>query len=151
MTLKILAVFIIAAVLCLKSNGQQVAAKTTGTLTVTMNNFRSSKGQVGIALYNTANGFPKSAAKAISIIYAPVNNNKSVASFQDLPAGEYAISICHDENNNKKLDTNFFGIPKEGIGASNNARAFMGPPKYKDAKFNFSGKAQTVTIAVTYF
>ena len=33
------------------------------------------------------------------------------------------------------MDTNFLGIPKEPIGISNNAKGFMGPPKYKDAKF----------------
>ena len=38
-------------------------------------------------------------------------------------------------NNNKKMDTNFFGIPKEPIGISNDATGFMGPPKYKNAKF----------------
>jgi uncharacterized protein (DUF2141 family) len=33
------------------------------------------------------------------------------------------------------MDTNFLGIPKKPIGMSNDAKAFMGPPKYKDAKF----------------
>jgi uncharacterized protein (DUF2141 family) len=41
----------------------------------------------------------------------------------------------HDENDNKKMDTNFIGIPKEDFGCSNNATGFMGPPKYEDAKF----------------
>jgi uncharacterized protein (DUF2141 family) len=27
------------------------------------------------------------------------------------------------------------GIPKEAYAASNDAKGFMGPPKYKDAKF----------------
>ena len=47
----------------------------------------------------------------------------------------YAISVFHDKNDNKKMDTNFIGIPKEPIGCSNGATGFMGPPKYKKAKF----------------
>jgi len=30
------------------------------------------------------------------------------------------------------------GIPSEDIACSNNAKGFMGPPKYKDAKFNIN-------------
>jgi uncharacterized protein (DUF2141 family) len=30
--------------------------------------------------------------------------------------GDYAISVFHDENSNGKLDRNFMGMPKEGVG-----------------------------------
>ncbi|MNT83012.1 hypothetical protein D3C72_2228260 [compost metagenome] len=43
--------------------------------------------------------------------------------------------VYHDENNNGKLDKNFIGMPKEPVACSNNAKGFMGPPKYEDAKF----------------
>ena len=66
--------------------------------------------------------------------------------FDDLPEGEYAISIFHDENNNNELDTNFLGIPKEGLGASNDARGHFGPPKYKDVKFYLKNGSKTITI-----
>ena len=36
----------------------------------------------------------------------------------------------------------FFGIPKEAYGCSNNAKGFMGPPKYEDAKFMLTSKQQ---------
>ena len=48
------------------------------------------------------------------------------------------ISAFHDENDNKKMDTNVFGNPKEPAGCSNGEKEFMGPPKYKDAKFSIS-------------
>ncbi len=62
-------------------------------------------------------------------------DKKAIVTFKNIPKGEYAVSFVHDENDNKKMDTNFFGIPKEDYGCSNNARGFMGPPKYEDAKF----------------
>ncbi|MDA9339728.1 DUF2141 domain-containing protein [Polaribacter sp.] len=43
------------------------------------------------------------------------------------------------------MDTNFLGIPKEPIGMSNDAKGFMGPPKFKNAKFNFDA---TTTISI---
>ncbi len=48
------------------------------------------------------------------------------------------------------MDSNFFGIPKEGVGVSNGARGHMGPPRYKDAKFNFTGNSQSITINLVY-
>ncbi len=123
---------------------------SNGTLTVTILNFKNDLGQVSVALYNNEEAFPKSPGKAVKIIYAPIRDKKSVVVFESLPPGEYAVSVYHDENKNGKMDTNFFGIPKEGVGASNGARGHMGPPRYKDAKFNFSGNAQSITINLVY-
>jgi uncharacterized protein (DUF2141 family) len=121
-----------------------------GTLTVTILNFRNNLGQVSVALYNKEEAFPKSPDKAVKIIYAPIRDKKAVVVFESLPPGEYAISVFHDENKNGKMDTNFFGVPKEGVGASNNARGHLGPPHYKEAKFNFSGSIQSMSINLVY-
>ncbi|HWP07174.1 MAG TPA: DUF2141 domain-containing protein [Polyangiaceae bacterium] len=59
--------------------------------------------------------------------------------FRGIPAGTYGLSAFHDKNGNGKLDTNFLGMPIEDYCASNNARGFMGPPSFDDAKFAFSG------------
>jgi uncharacterized protein (DUF2141 family) len=60
-----------------------------------------------------------------------------------LPAGEYALSVFQDVNDNGKLERNFIGIPKEPAGLSNNLRPRFGPPKYKDAAFTVA--VDTVT------
>ncbi len=52
----------------------------------------------------------------------------------ELDAGKYALSVYHDENDNKKLDANFIGIPKEPVGLSNDHRPKFGPPKYDKAE-----------------
>lgn len=93
---------------------------------------KNNKGQVLIGLYNSENHFLKKVYKGN---VALIKNAKATFTFENLPAGEYAISVFHDENSNGKLDTNFMGIPKEAYAASNDAKGFMGPPKYKDAKF----------------
>jgi Uncharacterized protein conserved in bacteria (DUF2141) len=40
-----------------------------------------------------------------------------------------------DENGNGVLDKNFFGVPVEGYGFSNDARGSMGPPAFEKAAF----------------
>ncbi|MEC8002307.1 MAG: DUF2141 domain-containing protein [Pseudomonadota bacterium] len=42
---------------------------------------------------------------------------------------------------NNKMDNNFFGIPKEQYGFSNNASAFLGPPVFEAAAFELNGVA----------
>ena len=123
---------------------------SNGTLTVTIINFRNNLGQVSVALYNKGEAFPKSPDKALKIVYAPIRGKKAVVVFESLPPGEYAISVFHDENKNGKMDTYFFGIPKEGVGASNDARGHLGPPHYKDAKFNLSGSIRSMSINLVY-
>jgi uncharacterized protein (DUF2141 family) len=121
-----------------------------GTLTINLTNFRNNMGHVGLTIFKGEEGFPKSPGKALRSLYIQITNNKSVAVLDNLPAGEYAISVYHDENDNKKMDTNFWGIPKEGVGASNNARGHLGPPRYNDAKFLFNGNQQTLNIQIIY-
>ncbi|WP_264553857.1 DUF2141 domain-containing protein [Flavobacterium sp. N2038] len=101
-------------------------------LTVTVSGLKNDTGIVKVGLYNSDDTFLKTTYKSLS---SEIKNNEVVVTFDNLPAGEYAISTYHDENNNGKLDRNAMGAPSEAYAASNNAKGFMGPPAYKDAKF----------------
>jgi uncharacterized protein (DUF2141 family) len=106
--------------------------KETFTINVNITGMTADKGNVYVALYNSEKSFLKENFKG-SIV--KVTNKKATAIFKNIEKGVYAISVFHDKNDNKKMDTNFIGIPKEPIGCSNGATGFMGPPKYKKAKF----------------
>jgi len=101
-------------------------------LTVSVSGLKNNTGVVKVGLYNSEGTFLKTVYKSLS---SEIKNDKAVVTFENLPAGEYAISTYHDENNNGKLDRNAMGIPSEDYAASNNAKGFMGPPSYNDAKF----------------
>lgn len=114
------------------------------TLTIHFVGMKSDVGKVYVGLHNTKKAFLKERCKEAIVV---VNNKIAQVKFENLPLGEYSVSSFHDINDNGKLDTSFIGIPKEPIGVSNNAKGFMGPPKYKDAKFKFvDNKEITITI-----
>jgi uncharacterized protein (DUF2141 family) len=70
----------------------------------------------------------------------------------ELPLGKtYAIAAYHDANGNEKLDKNFFGMPQEGYGFSNNARSTFGPPTFEKAAFKLMlEKGQFVSFYLSY-
>lgn len=68
-----------------------------------------------------------------------------------LPPGRYAAQAFLDENRNGKVDRALFGIPKEGVGFSNDARISFGPPKFADAVFTHAGATQTIRFNLRYF
>jgi uncharacterized protein (DUF2141 family) len=111
---------------------------------------RNDKGEVLCALYSSADGFPKKGDKAAAHAKSPISVGRAVCDFPDIPAGTYAISVFHDENSNGKLDTNFMGIPREGVGASNNAKGHFGPPKFDAAAFRFPGGHLVLKISMNY-
>jgi uncharacterized protein (DUF2141 family) len=106
---------------------------------VDISGLRSDKGQMLCALYSSAQAeaFPKKADKAVARLTAKIVDHQAVCEFTGVAPGTYAVSVVHDENSNGKLDTNFIGMPREGVGASNDAKGHMGPPKFSAAAFPY--------------
>jgi uncharacterized protein (DUF2141 family) len=121
-----------------------------GKLKVVVQGLKNTKGWVGISIYKSSQGFPDEATKALQTYFVEIKNNKAELIITDLNFGSYAVVAYHDENADKKLESNWLGIPKEGVGISNNAKGSMGPPKYNDAKFIFNRVDQTVTFSIVY-
>ena len=65
-----------------------------------------------------------------------------------LPHGEYAISVFHDQNSDGELNTNIFGIPKEPVGFSNDAKGSFGPPDFHKALVDCSQDQQKIKITL---
>lgn len=110
----------------------------------------SSKGKVEAWLWKSRDGFPKNASKALQHVVVPISGRTATASFVNVPDGDYAITAFHDENSNGKMDTNFVGIPKEGFGASNEARGRFGPPSFEAARFSVQGREVSLPITIRY-
>ncbi|WP_281297114.1 DUF2141 domain-containing protein [Flavobacterium limnophilum] len=109
------------------------------TLTVTVTGLKNNTGLLTVELYNAKGKFLKMAYKTAS---SAIKSNTATVTFIKIPKTEYSLMAYHDENDNGKLDKNFIGMPKEAVACSNNAKGFMGPPKYEDAKFTFTADSK---------
>ncbi len=102
-----------------------------GRLIIKVKGCRSDRGKIMIALYDDASSFDKNRNAMYHKVIA-IENGQAEVVFDQLPPGDYAYKIYHDENTNEKLDKNLLGIPKEGFGFSNNAKVRFGPPKFRE-------------------
>ncbi len=112
--------------------GQSAADKHD--LTVNVANIESIKGEIEIGIFNTSSGFLKE-GKAFKTIRVKVKSTSQTIEIKDLPTGNYAISMYHDVNGDGKCNLNFFGIPTEPYGFSNNFRPKLSAPNFNDCNF----------------
>jgi uncharacterized protein (DUF2141 family) len=100
------------------------------------------------ALFSSAKTFlgKKAVARTRSVLI----NGRPVCIFRKVRAGTYGMGCFHDKNGNQKLDTGWFGIPKEGYAASNNASGSFGPPSWKKARFVYKKGSFTQKIRLKY-
>ena len=126
---------------------QTVEDKNTGNLTIVVTGFENDDGEVLIAVSNSRETYESNDSAFVGV-KVKIENKKAEYTFEELPFGEYAIKLFHDENMDGELDSNFLGIPTEDYGFSNNARGTFGPADYDDAKFLFEQTEMTMEISV---
>jgi uncharacterized protein (DUF2141 family) len=133
------------------------ASAEQSSITVNISGVRSQKGNVVVCLWSKENkDFPfcssTTAYKSTSI---KADNSSLVTTFQNIPSGEYALSAFHDENGNGKLDTNWMGMPKEGMAAANmnkeknQNQGRRERPSFDKMKFTLNGST-TVSASFMY-
>lgn len=82
---------------------------------------------------------------------APAQPGTTLVTIPGVPPGRYAAQAFHDANGNGKVDRGLFGIPKEGVGFSNDARIVLAPPKFADAAFEHGSTPQRIAFTLRYF
>lgn len=112
-------------------------AAAGGDIAVTVSTLRNLRGHVICALFDSAEAFDKR-LPAMKVSVDPATPSASCV-FHGVKPGTYAVTVVHDENDDGKLDTNFFGMPKEGYGVSNNHTYAMHGPVFSESRFAFPG------------
>lgn len=117
------------------------------TLSLKVKNITSVKGNIMLAVFSSSKDFPNSESAAQRLVF-PISEKSPTITIKNLKVGQkYALALYHDENNNKTLDKNLFGLPTEKYGFSNNARGTFGPPDFEEAAFVFKeGQKKEITI-----
>ncbi|WP_346858029.1 DUF2141 domain-containing protein [uncultured Draconibacterium sp.] len=111
------------------------------TLVIEIEPLRNSDGKI-LLEFNNEN------EEVIKGITEKITDNKCTIQIKDLKPGKYAFKYFHDENNDKKLTTNFVGMPKEGFGFSNDAKGKFGPPPFDKMIFELSESTSIKCIPV---
>ncbi len=109
------------------------AKSQTVNTTVIVKNVLSNEGTVQVCVFNKADAFPDNQNLAVKCVVAKATKGSMKIKVDGLAPGSYAFGVHHDKNGDGRINTNFVGIPKEPLGASNGARGKIGPPKYADA------------------
>jgi len=101
-------------------------------LFIKVSGITATEGSIRIALFNSEATFNDTPYAALSM---PVTDAQMQVQMSDLPAGEYALMLFQDIDNNEELNTNLFGMPREPWGASLQGKTIMRAPVWSDLKF----------------
>ncbi len=115
-----------------------MATMAQNKLSISVEGVRSSQGEISIAVYNESHGF-LTFDRAFKADSTTARRGTTELTIDGLPDGTYAIALFHDENGNKRLDTNWLGIPKEDVAFSIAKMKTFGPPCFEDCAFTLLG------------
>jgi uncharacterized protein (DUF2141 family) len=114
------------------------------TCHITVKNLGNRSGTLYIGWYNKAEGFREMESTVYNERVSVNGKNAVTISFKNIPPGTYAISVFLDEDSNGILNTNFWGIPKELYGFSNNPAQAMRAATFEEAAFRVAGEKEIV-------
>ncbi len=125
-----------------------LAEAASGAITIQLGNVRSAQGRVVVDICPQDRFLQDGCAWHGEV---PARAGTTTITVPNVPAGNYAVQAFHDENASGEVDRGMFGIPKEGVGFSRNARIGLGPPKWRDAYFVHQGRAEVIRFDLRYF
>jgi len=129
----------------------EAQSPSLGDITVVITDLRNTDGEILISLYDKAEGFPRDREAIIRTAAIPSDASGQVTTvFDDLPHGEYAIAVLHDEDASQGMTFGTFHLPKEGYCFSNNVKVRFKPPKFKKTKFALDDDGVTQTLRMRY-
>ncbi|MFM8806294.1 MAG: DUF2141 domain-containing protein [Sphingomonadales bacterium] len=127
------------------------AQPTPGVLQIEVSGARNNKGVVLCSVFTDAQGYPDNAAMALYKARLPFRNGRVLFEVTSLAAGQYAVAILHDENEDGKMNTSTLGLPKEGYGFSNNVMGLFGPPSFAKAAVTIKeGARKSISLELRY-
>ena len=81
---------------------------------------------------------------------APAHAGEVTVVVNNVPPGHYAVQAFHDADNDDKLGQNWIGIPREGIGFSNDAMGRFTRPRFSIAAFDHGTARQRIAVTLRY-
>ncbi len=115
---------------------------------VTVLGVRDDQGVVRVALCTAAEFLSAHCTYNATV---PAHRGTVLVQLADIPPGAYAAQAWHDENNNGRLDRDFLGIPRRGVGFSNDPALLLGPPAFAKTAFAVGPDVSRASLRLRYF
>ncbi|PZX52780.1 uncharacterized protein (DUF2141 family) [Algoriphagus ratkowskyi] len=123
------------------------AESNFGTIELVISEASSDDGVIQILIFDQDKGWPESIESSWKILTLPVENGIAKKMITSVPAGNYAITVFHDHDEDGKIRKNKVGYPLDGFGLSNNPSLLFGEPSFsKCSKKVISGKSTRFDI-----
>ena len=120
-----------------------VMMQAQNRLEIMVEGVKTSTGIIQVALFTSPENFLKNEE-----VYRAESSRAHMGTtrvfIDNLPPGSYAVAIFHDLNDNRELDKNWIGIPKEPMGFSNARIKAFGPPSFEECRVDFRGDMSIV-------
>ncbi len=126
-------------------------SQDNGSLHVSITGIRNQTGQLVIRLYDRADGFPRHAKSVREIRKVnPIRAGGIKVSFDDLPRGDYAVCVTHDEDRNGDMTYRFYLLPAEGYCFSRNFRPRFRAPSFEKVAVTLDQPERTIELQMRY-
>ncbi|MHB8284040.1 MAG: DUF2141 domain-containing protein [Caulobacteraceae bacterium] len=125
-----------------------ISCAAGGPLSFEVSGVRFSSGSVRVDVCT-----PETFLKAVCAYSssAPATAGTTTVVLANVPPGVYAAQVYHDWNDNHQVDRKALGIPKEGLGFSNNAALGLHGPSFASAAFTHNDAPQTLSVKLHHF
>ena len=137
-----------ATLVAVLSAGAATAGTPDVTVEITVSGIREERGVVRVAVCTQAEFLDKRCVHEIAV---PAHPGRVVAVLPGITPGRYAAQAWHDANNRGKLARNLLGVPREGVGFSNDPPLLLGSPGFGDAAFEVGPDGGKSTVRLRYF
>jgi len=82
---------------------------------------------------------------------APAQVGTTIVQILNVPPGVYAAQAYQDENDNHKVDRGLFGVPREGVGFSRDAKLYRHGPRFDEAAFRVTRAIERIALRLRHF
>lgn len=84
------------------------------------------------------------AEEAVEWVDAEYGDEKTArCTFEAIESGVYGVGAFHDQDADHDMDSNLFGVPTEGVCASNDPEPKLRAPRFEGAKFDHDTSERT--------
>lgn len=101
-----------------------------GTIELVISETATDEGVIQLLIFDQEKGWPESLDDAWKMAAIPIKNGVARKTIADVPAGSYAVTVFHDQDEDGEIRKNKVGYPLDDFGFSNNPSLFFGVPSF---------------------